>query len=246
MRHLSDDDASDLDPASPHYRAYVGPPREFDLMAGLQFSLLFALGLREHHRLLDFGCGSLRAGRLLIPYLAAGGYFGLEPNAWLVEDAMVRQTGRDLMVLKRPVFSHDDSFTAKSFGDVCFDFVLAQSIFSHAGPDLTSRALRSIAQRLSPEGLVAATFIPGDEDTPNGWHYTGVTKRGTVRYRPRLICALAEEAGLEAAPIQWPHPRQQWWLFARRLPPEQARDRLTLSMLPSPQTSSQEPAPKGM
>src|ERR1700724_2187949 len=78
---------------SPLFRAYVGPPRQFDFMGAPQFRLLTTLGLREHHSVLDFGCGSLRAGRLLIPYLLPGRYYGLEPNRWLVEDGISRQLG---------------------------------------------------------------------------------------------------------------------------------------------------------
>jgi len=58
----------------------VGPDADYDLLRALQFRLLCALGLREHHSVLDVGCGSLRAGRLPITYLAPGRYFGIEPN----------------------------------------------------------------------------------------------------------------------------------------------------------------------
>ena len=46
-----------------HYRAYIGPPDEYDLVSAMSFSLLTACGLRQHHKLLDIGCGSLRLGR---------------------------------------------------------------------------------------------------------------------------------------------------------------------------------------
>ena len=69
-----------LKPGDPHYRAYVGPPEDYDLVAAMTFNLLTTLGLRQHHSLLDVGCGSLRIGRLLIPYLNRGKYFGIEPN----------------------------------------------------------------------------------------------------------------------------------------------------------------------
>jgi hypothetical protein len=67
MRDLPDTDAKKLRPGSDHYTAWVGPPDRYDFMGATQFALLFAIGLRGHHKLLDFGCGSLRAGRLLIP-----------------------------------------------------------------------------------------------------------------------------------------------------------------------------------
>lgn len=56
-------------PGSENRRAYIGPPTQFDFMGATQFNLLTRLGLREDHTVLDIGCGSLRAGRLLIPYL---------------------------------------------------------------------------------------------------------------------------------------------------------------------------------
>ncbi|MBK5117071.1 MAG: hypothetical protein JJE23_09160 [Thermoleophilia bacterium] len=52
-------------------RGYVGPPEYFDLITAMSFGLLTVLGLRERHRLLDIGCGSLRVGRVLIPISAA-------------------------------------------------------------------------------------------------------------------------------------------------------------------------------
>ena len=44
------------------------------------FKLLYPPEPREIHRLLDFGCGSLRLGRMAIPYLLEGHYFGIEPE----------------------------------------------------------------------------------------------------------------------------------------------------------------------
>jgi len=46
----------------------------------MTFNLLTTLGLRQASSLLDVGWRSLRIGRLLIPYLNLGKYFGVEPN----------------------------------------------------------------------------------------------------------------------------------------------------------------------
>ncbi len=59
-RNLSEAEARRLEPGSEHYMAYVGPADQYDLMSATQFRLLTTLGLRSFHRLLDFGCGSLR------------------------------------------------------------------------------------------------------------------------------------------------------------------------------------------
>ena len=47
-----------LKPGDPHYRAYVGPPQDYDLIAAMTFNLLTTLGLRQNHSLLDIGCGA--------------------------------------------------------------------------------------------------------------------------------------------------------------------------------------------
>ncbi len=93
-----------LKPGDAHYRAYVGPPEDYDLIAAMTFNLLTTLGLRQHHSLLDVGCGSLRIGRLLIPYLNRGKYFGIEPNEWLVEEGIRRELGEGLVQIKDPTF----------------------------------------------------------------------------------------------------------------------------------------------
>lgn len=63
-----------------HYRAYVGDPERYDVLAVQQFRVLTDLGLREHHKVLEVGCGSLRFGRLLLPYLLPDRYVGVEPE----------------------------------------------------------------------------------------------------------------------------------------------------------------------
>ena len=61
-------DISKLQAGDSHYMAYVGPPGQYDFVGATQFRLLSTLGLRADHSLLDFGCGSLRAGRLFLSY----------------------------------------------------------------------------------------------------------------------------------------------------------------------------------
>jgi len=80
VRNYTVEQAAALAPGDQHYRAFVGPTYRYDLIGAQQFALLYLLGLRETHRLLDFGCGSLRLGRMAIPYLLEGHYFGIEPE----------------------------------------------------------------------------------------------------------------------------------------------------------------------
>jgi len=115
----------ELPVGSHHYRAFIGSSWLYDLVAAMQFNLLTALGLREYHYLLDIGCGSLRGGRLFIPYLLPGRYFGIEPETWLIEASIANEIGEDLIRIKKPTFSHDRNFTLTMFNQK-FDFLLAQ------------------------------------------------------------------------------------------------------------------------
>lgn len=203
-------DASGLRAGDHDYRAYVGPPERYDLIAAMTFNLLTTLGLREQHHVLDIGCGSLRVGRLLIPYLQPGHYTGVEPNQWLVEAGIARETGADLIAIKQPRFLFADSAAGLAASEQ-FDYVFAQSIFSHCGLDLIDRWLREVHGRLLPDGLFVATFFPGPQDSVvRGWTYPA-----NLRYRPSTLAALATDVGFEFRLLDWAHPAQQWVLLSK-------------------------------
>jgi hypothetical protein len=204
-------DDTDRTIQSKHYRSHVGPPERYDLIGAMQFNLLTFLGLRETHYLLDIGCGSLRGGRLFIPYLLPGRYYGIEPDQWLIDDGVKNELGQDMVRIKQPVFSNDANFTLTSFGR-SFDFLLAQSIFTHAAQSHIRRCLSEAAQVMTPSSIFAATIFRGQTD------YEGAEWReaDALTYRLETMQGLARQQGLICLPIGWPHPSGQFWLaFAR-------------------------------
>jgi SAM-dependent methyltransferase len=223
------------EPGDPEYRAFVGPFEQYDVMGATQFSLLYSLGIRQHHRLLDVGCGSLRAGRLFITYLEPGNYTGVEPNTWLVDDAIAYQTGRSLIDIKAPVFSNNDGFDFSDLGK--FDFVIAQSIASHAGPSLVATMLASIRSVLVSTGLAAVTFIHADREDrdvvhvePDDTKWPDWLYPGCFSYRTEVVESLVRDANLIGSILPWFHPRQTWWLLTgspEAMPDEEFRRQLT-------------------
>jgi cyclopropane fatty-acyl-phospholipid synthase-like methyltransferase len=176
----------------------------------MTFNLLTTLGLRQHHSLLDIGCGSLRIGRLLIPYLNRGKYFGVEPNEWLVDEGIRRELGETLVQIKRPTFFFSDSPDTIAQSKISFNFALAQSIFSHCGLDLIQAWLSAISRSLAQDGALFATFLIGEEDSAQaGWIYPKC-----VNYRPATLKRAAEEVNLRFEILDWKHPRQTWAVFA--------------------------------
>jgi SAM-dependent methyltransferase len=202
-------------------RQSVGPPEWWDLVAGLQFSLLFAVGLREHHRFLDIGCGSLRGGRLFIPYLAPGNYYGIEPFEHLVEEGLEQEIGRDQAERKQPNFVFADDFGFAAFG-VEFDFMLAQSILSHTCADLAEVLLSNAAEALAPDGVLCATFfrrqpILGTHmQRRRGRDGSGWVESRGVSFTWREMEQLAGAAGLAVRRVPFPHPRQTWFVAMHR------------------------------
>ena len=193
------------------YRAFVGPSRGYDLVGAMQFNLLTFLGLREHHLLLDIGCGSLRAGKLFIPYLRPGRYYGIEPEQWLVEEGIRNELGGDIIRTKQPVFSDDSDFKLSVFGRE-FDFILAHSIFSHTSEQQIKRCLSEAAKVMMPACLFAATFMAGESNYAGAeWVYPGC-----VTYSLEYLTGLVQECGLICRAIDWPHPNQQQWIVVVR------------------------------
>jgi len=195
-----------------HYRAYVGPPEDYDLVSAMVFNLVTSLGLRQHHKIIDIGCGSLRNGRLLIPYLNKGNYIGIEPNEWLVTDGIANELGNDMIALKEPVFSYKASMEEFEEGALNADFAIAQSIFSHTGKQMTLDWLSQLYSHLNMQGILLATFIHAAEDSlAEGWIYPGC-----VRFKPETIAAMGRSCGFKVRFLKWAHPRQTWVAFFKK------------------------------
>jgi len=217
---LTVDEVASLPSGSDHYRAYVGPPSRYGFVSASQFALLFTLGLREDHRVLDVGCGSLRLGRLLIPFLHSKRYFGIEPNRWLIEEGIARELGTSACDIKQPSFLYHDDFRCDLFGEK-FDWIVAQSIITHCGPDLAAKLLSEAQQVLQPGGRFIftvrhASWLSRRPIPQNGWKYPG-----SVQYKSREIRKMCQEAGLSVTHIPWHHPGSRWYiaaLDARHLP----------------------------
>lgn len=200
------------------YQAYVGGPGRYDRLSALQFSILIDAGLREDHRVCDVGCGSLRLGRLLIPFLKPHRYFGVEPNRWLVEDGFKQELGRDIVSIKHPQFRYVDDFSLDGFGED-FDYIIAYSVLTHCYPDLFLLALQGMGSALAPKGILIATFVenhgePGGRSVlrpggGSGWLYPKC-----VRYTRPEVAELIGQAGLVGAYVHRKDRHRQQWLVA--------------------------------
>ena len=201
-----------------NYQAYIGPAYEYDIMCGRQFTLLFNLGVRETDEVLDFGCGSLRLGRVLINYLNKHKYHGIEPNKWLVNSAIKNEMGQDIINIKKPDFSHNSDFDSKVFNKK-FNFIIAQSIFSHCTMALFKRTLLNFVESLKENGLICFTVLI---DTMHGGKSKHICQPDDFRWlyprcsilRYHQVMEFTNSIGF-CTDILGYHRSQKWFIFSK-------------------------------
>lgn len=123
------------------------------------------------------------------------------------EEGIRQELGQEILAVKRPTFSYDRDFTLSAFGRQ-FDFLLAQSVFSHSAPRQVRRCLAEARAVMTPTAIFIATYWRGRES------YTGeeCVYPGRVRYTAGDMAALAREQGLVCQTLDWAHPSGQTWI----------------------------------
>lgn len=188
------------------HRQFVGAEDRFDVAAAATFNLLTTLGLRERHRLLDIGCGSLRIGRLLITYLDKGNYVGFDPNRWLVKEGIKNETGADLIRIKGPRFILAAE-PAMVDPELRFDYALASAIFIHMPMKLIRAWLEKTANCLGNNGALVATVRIGPDDYEgDDWVYPG-----QIHYRLETMAKAAADFGFRFQQLDWRLPTSGFW-----------------------------------
>jgi SAM-dependent methyltransferase len=145
------DEQVEIDP----HRAVGGAWEEF---GELQFAFLKRRGLLPHHRLLDIGCGTLRAGRHFVRYLDPDCYYGFDisPRAIEYGTDLLRSENLDAKRARLWVVAGDLRF--RDLASEQFDFALAQSVFTHLPPESITECFDHITSVLSPSGAFYFTY----------------------------------------------------------------------------------------
>jgi SAM-dependent methyltransferase len=179
------------DAARSPYSAVGSKSHERWLALGkLQFDYLVGHGLAPGDRMLEIGCGNLRAGWRFIDYLDTGGYYGIDisPDILIAAQDTIGEHGlqaklphltpvRDL----RFAFLPDDAFTVAH----------AHSVFSHSPIGVIEECFAHIGRVLAPGGFFDFTF----DRTEGAEHHV---LREDFYYRTETLVSLAEKHGLSA------------------------------------------------
>jgi cyclopropane fatty-acyl-phospholipid synthase-like methyltransferase len=190
------------------YKSFIGPAKKYDEIGLLIFEMLKKLGLKGHHFFLDIGCGALRVGKYLIPYLHKSHYFGIEPERWLVNEAMENECDKEKMAYKKPGFMFNSDFAFDKF-EKKFNYILANSIFIHASWNQINLCIEKLKEVMKEESVFVFNFIPGKMNKNSNWNYPGA-----ITYPRDEIVKLFDKHGFNCVEFDYPYPGKQIWMIA--------------------------------
>jgi SAM-dependent methyltransferase len=195
------------------WRHLAGNYRMYDTMGAAQFAIMaLFFGLRDRHKVLEIGAGSLRAARHLIHYLDAGNYCGVEPKKDWVQLGIEHELGPELAARKSPRFAHRYDFDFREFGEK-FDYALSYSVFTHVPPPHVPLIFANAAEVFHADSILLATaaFADDGKETivdPDKW-----TDLPINVYSPARLEQAAAAAGLRLTRLG--KVFQDWFVVAR-------------------------------
>ncbi|MFC7729217.1 class I SAM-dependent methyltransferase [Actinomadura keratinilytica] len=178
---------------SPNGAVGTPSPGHWERLGGLQFDYLTRHGLSPGDRMLEIGCGNLRAGRLFVRFLEPGHYYGVDisPDILLAaQDTVVRDGLQDRL----PHLMLVDDLRLEFLPAAHFTVVHAHSVFSHSPAEVIDECLAHVGRVLAPGGFFDFTYNRTDGEEHHVLHED-------FYYRTGTLVALAARHGLCARPM---------------------------------------------
>jgi len=156
----------------------------------MQFDYLIGHGLQPGDRMLEIGCGNLRAGRLFIEYLSPGNYYGIDisPDILLAAQRTLAEFG---LQAKLPHLTVVRDLTFEFLPSSKFTVVHAHSVFSHSPIEVIGECLAHVGRIMTPDAIFDFTF----DRTTGAEHHV---LREDFYYRAKTLIDLAASHGLHA------------------------------------------------
>jgi hypothetical protein len=203
-------------------KAFLGfPAADFEKAGREQLTYMLSAGLNPDSKVVDVGCGVLRAGYWLIRFLDPGCYCGIEPHTGRLGMGVNTILEPEVLAAKRPRFDTNAHFDTSVFGET-FDFFLAYSIWMHASKRQIQAMLDSFLRDSTEDAVFLTSYLPAGWRKPDykgdGWngtsHESGVP--GCIRHSLRWIKSECDHRGLSVRGLGRDQTYGQSWLKIRR------------------------------
>ena len=167
------------------------PSQERWLALGrMQFEYLLEHGLKPGDRMLEIGCGNLRAGWRFIEYLDPGNYYGIDISPDILIEAQKTLVRYNLQE-KLPHLALTADLALRFLPEHHFTVVHAHSVFSHSPIEVIEECLANVGRVLAPGGFFDFTF----NRTAGVEHQV---LREDFYYRTETLIGVARRHGLAA------------------------------------------------
>lgn len=186
-----------------------------------QLIYLLTAGLNPSSKIVDLGCGVLRAGYWLIHFLDPGCYCGIEPYTWRLEMGIKYILEPEVMEFKRPRFDTNSCFNTSVFGEK-FNFFLAYSIWTHASKPQIRIMFDSFLRDSTDDGVFLTTYMPASWKNPDyqGDKWFGTSHQsevpGCIYHSLRWIKAESSKRYLMVQDLGKDRVHGQSWLAIKR------------------------------
>jgi SAM-dependent methyltransferase len=156
----------------------------------LQFDYAVGHGLKPEMRMLEIGCGNLRAGRLFIEYLEPGNYYGVDisPDILIAAQDTIAEGG---LAARLPYLTLIKDLRLGFLPEASFDFVHAHSVFSHSPIGVIDECFAHVGRVMTSDGFFDFTF-----DRTEGPEHQVLHE--DFYYQTQTLIQLAAKHGLDA------------------------------------------------
>jgi hypothetical protein len=203
-------------------RFYGVPVKNFEFAGREQLDYLLNAGLKQNSKVLDIGCGVLRAGYWLTHFLDPGCYCGIEPHKGRLEFGMHSILEPEILKSKSPRFDCNPNFDTSVFREK-FDFFLAYSIWTHASKGQIQTMLNGFVRDSNNHASFLLTFLPSGWRHPdyNGDQWVGTSHEsevaGTIAHSFRWIKSQCAERELTVRKLSRDKAHRHGWLEIRKV-----------------------------
>ena len=188
---------------------------DFDLMGKDHFNYLYHHGLKPNHTFFDVGCGALRTGQHVIPYLNSGNYFGLDRMPELIEYGLNDVLTPEIVFEKEPKFSVNNEFNCE-FINRSIDYAWCQSLMSHLSTKDITRCLTNVKEKLSATGKIYFTYFQLEGFNTSEANEQLTHSKEDLFYSEQHMDEIVSSCGLKKlynGPVG--HPRGQWMYICK-------------------------------